>query len=61
MWKFQPQENTTTIHTEVKMNEITKKILEAHKAITRIKGKEYAPTAAEIQKWINNKSNEKVF
>jgi len=37
------------------------KILEAHNAITRIKGKEYAPTAAEIQEWINNKSNEKVF
>jgi hypothetical protein len=35
------------------------KILEAHKAITRIKGKEYAPTAAEIQEWIdaNSKSS----
>lgn len=29
------------------------KILDAHKAITRIKGKEYAPTAAEIQQWLN--------
>jgi len=34
------------------------KILEAHNTITRIKGKEYAPTAAEIQEWLdkNNKS-----
>ena len=43
------------------MNEITKKILEAHKAITRIKGKEYAPSAFEIQKWINNNIDEKMF
>ncbi len=47
---------------EVKMNEITK-ILEAHKAITRIKGKEYAPTSAEIQEWIdaNNKNSIKQY
>ena len=28
-------------------------IAEAHNAITRTKGKEYAPTAAEIQAWLN--------
>jgi hypothetical protein len=36
----------------VSMHDVNK-ILEAHKAITRIKGKEYAPTAAEIQEWLD--------
>jgi hypothetical protein len=31
---------------------IDKLIAEAHSAITRTKGKEYAPTAAEIQLWL---------
>lgn len=34
--------------------EISKLINQAHKGITRTKGKEYAPTSHEIQKWINN-------
>jgi len=31
-----------------------KMIKKAHDAITRIKGKEYAPTSNEIQEWIDN-------
>ena len=34
--------------------EISKLINQAHKGITRTKGKEYAPTSHEIQKWIDN-------
>jgi len=34
---------------------IDKLIAEAHSAITRTKGKEYAPTAAEIQAWLDKK------
>jgi hypothetical protein len=29
-------------------------IAQAHKAITRAKGKQYAPTAREIQNWIDS-------
>jgi len=38
--------------------EITKRDLinQAHKDITRIKGKDYAPNKDEIQKWIDNNS-----
>ena len=32
---------------------IDKLIAEAHSAITRTKGKEYAPTATEIQEWLD--------
>ena len=32
-------------------------IKKAHDSITRIKGKEYAPTSNEIQKWIDNQNN----
>jgi hypothetical protein len=35
---------------------IDKLIAEAHNAITRTKGKEYAPTAAEIQVWLEKKN-----
>jgi hypothetical protein len=35
---------------------IDKLIAEAHNAITRTKGKEYAPTAAEIQAWLEKKN-----
>ena len=35
---------------------IDKLIAEAHSAITRTKGKEYAPTAAEIQVWLEKKT-----
>jgi hypothetical protein len=34
--------------------EISKLINQAHKGITRTKGKEYTPTSHEIQKWIDN-------
>lgn len=34
-------------------NEIEKIIKQAHDAITRIKGKEYAPTSREIQEYID--------
>jgi hypothetical protein len=34
--------------------EISKLINQAHKGITRTKGKEYTPTSREIQKWIDN-------
>ena len=32
-------------------------IKKAHDSITRIKGKEYAPTFNEIQEWIDNQNN----
>jgi hypothetical protein len=35
-------------------NQISKIINQAHAGITRTKGKEYAPTAQEIQSWINS-------
>jgi hypothetical protein len=36
---------------------IDKLIAEAHSAITRTKGKEYAPTVAEIQAWLDKKKS----
>jgi hypothetical protein len=36
--------------------EIEKLIADAHRGITRTKGKEYAPTATEIQAWLDNKN-----
>jgi hypothetical protein len=36
---------------------IDKLIAEAHSAITRTKGKEYAPSAAEIQAWLDKKKS----
>lgn len=39
---------------EYSQEEIKKLINQAHKNITRTKGKDYAPTAKEIQKWIDN-------
>ena len=41
------------------MDEV-KRILEAHNAITRIKGKEYAPSADEIQEWLNENNKHMV-
>jgi hypothetical protein len=39
--------------------EIEKLIAKAHNAITRTKGKEYAPTATEIQEWLDKNVLEK--
>jgi hypothetical protein len=36
---------------------IDKLIAEAHSEITRTKGKEYAPTVAEIQAWLDKKKS----
>jgi hypothetical protein len=41
------------VETELYKIEITEKIKEAHSKITKIKGKEYAPTSYEIQEVIN--------
>jgi len=39
---------------EYSQEEIKKFISQAHKSITRTKGKDYAPTAKEIQNWIDD-------
>lgn len=44
----------------MKKEKIEKIIAEAHNAITRTKGKEYAPTATEIQAWLNKNKERRV-
>jgi hypothetical protein len=43
-----------------KIISLARRLLEAHSEITKTKGKEYSPTSAEIQEWLNKNKIERV-